>query len=119
VGEPIIQEVEAGIDRIDSLFAQDRLFVFDGLYGILSELGTYSRELDADGEPSEKIKDKQKYHRMDALRYLCGAFPAVGPPEVVVEGRKLETRASVMDAGDAEDDGGGIDSENQVDDLSC
>lgn len=69
VQQPTIGDVEAGIDRVIGLFKQRRLFVFDTLTGIRSELGTYSRELDDAGEPLQKIKDKEKFHRIDALRY--------------------------------------------------
>lgn len=75
VVKPIIADVEAGLDRINGLFKQDRLFVFDGCNGLRSELGTYSRELDLAGEPTEKIDNKASYHRIDALRYGCSAFP--------------------------------------------
>ena len=32
-------------------------------------VGTYRRKLDAQGEPTDEIADKRKYHRLDALRY--------------------------------------------------
>ena len=67
---PLVDDVESGIDRVIALFKQHRLFVFDSCLGLLDELGTYSREVDEFGNPSEKIKDKEKYHRLDALRYL-------------------------------------------------
>jgi hypothetical protein len=43
--------------------------VFDTCKGVLDELGTYSRELDDIGQPTEKIKDKEKFHLLDGLRY--------------------------------------------------
>jgi len=69
VQAPTIHEVEPGIDRVISLFKQKRLFVFDTCKGLLDEIGTYARELDLDGNPTEKIRDKNKFHRLDALRY--------------------------------------------------
>jgi hypothetical protein len=71
VAEPLIQEVEAGIDRVVGLFRQRRAFVFDTLTGLRSELGTYSRELDDSGEPLLKIQDKERFHRLDCLRYAA------------------------------------------------
>lgn len=68
--EPVIVDVEAGIDRVIELFKTKRLFVFKSLTGLRDELGTYSRELDDMGQPTEKIKDKETFHRLDALRYI-------------------------------------------------
>lgn len=70
VREPVIVDVEAGIDRVIELFKTKRLFIFKSLVGLRDELGTYSRELDDMGQPTEKIKDKETFHRLDALRYI-------------------------------------------------
>lgn len=75
VVEPYLDGVETQIDRVISLFKQDRLFVFETCAGVRSELGSYSRELDAAGEPTPKIADKAKYHRLDALRGICTTLP--------------------------------------------
>lgn len=69
--EPPVPDVESGLDRVIQLFRQHRLYIMDDLVGLLDELGTYSRELDDGGEPTERIKDKSKFHRLDALRYVC------------------------------------------------
>ena len=74
VARPLISEVEAGIDRVIGLFRTRRLFVFDTLTRLRSDLGTYSRELDDAGEPLQRIKDKDKYHLLDAFRYLAGSY---------------------------------------------
>ena len=79
VAEPLISEVEAGIDHTNALFKGRRWFVFDTCTGIRSELGSYSRELDAAGEPTEKIADKTKWHRIDALRYVASFWPQDRP----------------------------------------
>ena len=67
-GKPGI--VEAGIDRVIALFKQRRLFVLDSCARTLDELGSYSRVLNEQYQPTEKIDDKAKYHCLDALRYL-------------------------------------------------
>jgi hypothetical protein len=67
--EPPVSDVEAGLDRVIALCKASRLYVFDTCLGTLDELGTYAREVDEQGQPTEKIKDKQTYHRLDALRY--------------------------------------------------
>lgn len=68
---PPVVDVEAGIDRVTAIIKTRRLFVFRNCKGIVDELGTYSRELDATGQPTDKIKDKETFHRLDALRYIA------------------------------------------------
>jgi phage terminase large subunit len=74
VREPYVSDVESGIDNVIELFKTNRLYVHESCKGTIDELGTYSRELDGDGEPTEKIKDKSSYHRLDSLRYLASAL---------------------------------------------
>jgi len=74
VGAPYVDDVEPGIDRVVSLFRQRRLFLFDTETGLRSELGTYSRELDGSGEPLMRIDHKERFHRLDALRYIASAI---------------------------------------------
>jgi hypothetical protein len=61
--------VESGILRVWQAFATNQIVIFDDLHGLLDELGTYSRELDDTGEPTEKIQEKESFHRLDAVRY--------------------------------------------------
>lgn len=70
VQEPLISDVEAGIDRVNEVFKDHRLFVFQSCTGVIEEASSYSRELDDQGLPTDKIKDKSSYHRLDALRYV-------------------------------------------------
>jgi hypothetical protein len=79
--EPPVPDVEAGIDRVIGLFKTSRLYVFDFCHGVLDQLGTYSRVVGEDGQPTEKIKDKETFHYLDALRYVVqgvGSPPAAG-----------------------------------------
>ena len=80
VGRPPIDSVEAGIDRVIWLLKEKRLFFFSTCAGLRDELGTYSRELDERGDATEKIKDKNDFHRLDALRYCVAGLsgPKVG-----------------------------------------
>jgi hypothetical protein len=75
VTAPPVTDVEAGIDRVISLFKADKLLVLEKCSGLRAELGEYSRELDERGQPTEKIKDKEKFHRLDALRYAVSGIP--------------------------------------------
>lgn len=70
VRRPVVSDVEVGINRVYSLFAADRLRVFDSCDGVLDELANYSRVTDESGNPLEAIADKSRYHRLDALRYV-------------------------------------------------
>lgn len=73
---PPFHDVEAGIDRIISLLRQHRIFFFedDGINGmnlLFDQIATYARELDDNGQPTAKIKNKEQYHVLDAGRYAA------------------------------------------------
>lgn len=70
VHEPPISDVESGIGHVTGVIRSAQLYIFDTCTGLLDELGSYARIVDEAGEPTEKIKDKETYHRLDALRYL-------------------------------------------------
>ncbi len=75
VREPEIRDVEAGIDRVTALLRERRLFIFntEDNQPLIEEFRSYSRELDEQGQPTDRIKDKNKYHLEDASRYVfCG-----------------------------------------------
>ncbi len=113
VEEPWIHDVETGIDRVVSLLRQNRLFVFETLTGLRSELGTYSRELDAAGEPLLRIEDKERFHRTDTLRYFSSLVD-MDVPELPEAERDLspdEERGAIMDAIQDAEDGVGRDDE--------
>lgn len=79
VQQPLISDVEAGIDRVNEAFKDRKLFIFQSCTGTIEEAGAYSRELDDQGQPTDKIKDKSSFHRLDALRYvLPGALSSAG-----------------------------------------
>lgn len=72
---PVVTEVEVGIDRMYSMIVpndadQRQFVVLDSLTGFIDQVLDYSRELDENGEPTEKIEDKETYHYLDAARYL-------------------------------------------------
>ncbi len=71
IHQPPVWEVEVGIDRVYELFKENRLFIFDDLTAVTDDLESYSRVLNDEGEPTEKIEDKETYHLLDALRYIC------------------------------------------------
>lgn len=70
INKPPIKDVEVGIDRVYSMFKQKSLFVFEDLAALISDIESYSRELDDEDKPTEKIEDKESFHYCDALRYI-------------------------------------------------
>lgn len=82
IQEPMISEVEVGIDRVYGAHKQNSIIVFDDLFGYLDEKMSYSRELDEMGQPTEKIEDKNTFHFMDAERYILGALFGSGKTSV-------------------------------------
>ncbi len=93
LAEPLIKEVEAGIDHVIALFKTHRFFVFDTLNGVRSELGTYSRELDGAGEPTHKIQDKQSYH----LCFVGGTLITLERGQTPIENVKIGDMALTRD----------------------
>ena len=77
IAEPLIWEVESGINRVIALLKERKLYVFNTCKGVIDEFGTYSRELDVNGQPTDKIKDKNTYHHLDALRYVSSSFDGI------------------------------------------
>lgn len=77
VRRPPIKDVEVGIDRVyamlkarvDDRLDEPHLEIFDDLADIIDQIQSYSRALDDNDEPTEKIEDKETYHLLDALRY--------------------------------------------------
>jgi len=84
IREPVVNDVEVGIDRVYGVHKRGEMFVFDDLGGYLDEKQTYSRKLDENGEPIEAIEDKQSYHFMDAERYILSAIRPGGPARAKV-----------------------------------
>jgi hypothetical protein len=77
IAEPLVRDVEVGIDRVYAWHKTNRLFVFDDLHDYLAEKVSYSRELDDNYAPTDKIKNKERYHLCDAERYILSDFQPV------------------------------------------
>ena len=75
MNEPAIADVEVGIDRVYGQHSGGRYFVFSSCTKYIDEKGRYSRELNEEGKPTEKIKDKNTFHILDAERYV---IPSLG-----------------------------------------
>lgn len=79
VSKPYIKDVEVGIDRVYAFHKLNKMFVFDDLTRLLEDFQTYSRELDDKYEATEKIREKERFHLMDATRYIISEFNASIP----------------------------------------
>lgn len=91
IREPAVKEIEVGIDRVYGFHRADKVQVFDDLDGYLDEKLTYSRQVDDNGNVSEKIEDQHAFHYIDAERYILGwlhSFDGEVPMPM-----SLETRA--------------------------
>jgi hypothetical protein len=68
--EPPVHDVESGLDSIIALLRTHQLFIFDDLYQLLDQMGTYRRKVDpVTDETSDEIENKSAYHFIDGLRY--------------------------------------------------
>lgn len=83
--KPSITSLEAGIDRVSAALGTGRLKVFKNLKGLRDELGGYRRKVDDMGNVLAEIHDKNKYHRLDALRAAVAAFDSTEVQSGVVE----------------------------------
>lgn len=80
LARPNVRDVEVGIQRVYRQIKEGKLQVFDTCEKLVSEIESYSRELDDRGEPLDRIRDKAKYHRLDALRYIVSVLrPSADP----------------------------------------
>lgn len=70
IKKPPIKDVEVGINRVYKLFKENRIVIFDDLKEVIDEIESYSRELDDNGDPTEKIEDKETFHYCDGIRYI-------------------------------------------------
>ena len=70
IERPRIKDVEVGIDFVYAMHRRDNILIFNDLSYYLNEKESYSRELDDQDRPTEKIEDKNDFHLMDAERYI-------------------------------------------------
>ena len=73
LARPTVREAEVGIQRLYKQIKEVGLRVFDTCEKLACEIESYSRDVDDRGEPLDTIRDRSKYHRLDALRYIVSA----------------------------------------------
>jgi len=82
ISEPKLRDVAAGIQRVFGLHKLNKLFVFDDLTNYLREKLSYIYKK-RDGQITDEIESKARFHLMDAERYILSDFT----PETVVQRR--------------------------------
>jgi len=70
VEQPTVKAVEVGIDRVIGQHNEDNLYYFDDLALTLDDKRSYARAIDDSGLPIEKIANKERFHLIDAERYI-------------------------------------------------
>jgi cytochrome c556 len=81
--EPPVNDVKVGIGCVYGEVKTCSFVVFRSCKGLIAEFGVYSRVLDADGQPTEEIAHKSRYHRLDAVRYIVSKLrPSKHVPKV-------------------------------------
>lgn len=96
VKQPAISDVEVGITRVYGAFQRHELFIFDTCVNTLDEVMSYSRELDDNNNPTERIADKNTFHLLDGLRYVGSSLFGI----TTLYGAQIE--GSVKDGGRAD-----------------
>jgi len=80
---PAFADLWMGIDRVNALLTEFSMVVHDSCPNLLSEIGDYRRKL-TDGEPTEQIENKDKFHMLDSLRYAVVGPEGAGEIQQVV-----------------------------------
>lgn len=82
ISKPKIGHVEPQIDKVIGMHQLNKIMVFRDMVHYLDEKRTFARELDDENQPTAKIDNEAKFHRMACERYLISDFT----PETVVSG---------------------------------
>jgi hypothetical protein len=72
--EPPYKEVSAGIDTITAMLKTHQLYICSDQTRIIKEFEEYSYKLDIEGEITPIIENKEMYHGLDGVRYICLAI---------------------------------------------
>ena len=83
----LTEEIERLGERVYRQFKTGRLMVFSSCEKLIGEIESYQREVDDRGEPTDRIKDKERFHRLDALRYIVSLLRRSAEPEITRKSR--------------------------------
>jgi len=82
ISAPALSRVNAQIDKVIGLMELNKLFIFDDMFGLLSQIYNCLWELDIESKPINRIKNESRYHYLACLRYLATYLPAERIPRV-------------------------------------
>ena len=74
ISKPKIGHVEPQIDKVTGMHQLNKIMVFRDMVHYLDEKRTFARELDTENQPTAKIANEAKFHRMACERYLLSDF---------------------------------------------
>ena len=86
---PPISDVWVGIMVVYTMLKGGHLLIHRNCRGLIGEFTSYQRKKDQDGNPTDTISNKARFHHLDATRYLLSA---VGGPREVEKAVYLPTR---------------------------
>jgi len=72
--KPKIGHVEPQIDKVIGMHQLNKIFVFSDMTHYLDEKRSFSRKLDDENQPTEKIDNEPRYHLMASERYIISEF---------------------------------------------
>ena len=76
------------MDKTIGMMERNKIFIFKDLTNRLEEMMNCLWEPDENGQPTDKIKDEQRYHLCACARYLYSNFT---PETVVGQGYRTTT----------------------------
>jgi hypothetical protein len=83
IQKPYVKDVTLGINRAYAFFKTNKIRIFDECTGLVNELQDYSWMVDEDyNSIPNKIANKDRYHRLDAMRYLLSELEPLGAKEL-------------------------------------
>jgi len=89
---PKLARVGPQIDRVKGMMELNKVFIFDDLVNLLTEVFNCMWKLDTQNQPTDAIADEQRYHLLAALRYVASDFT----PETVSGQRVITRRSNVF-----------------------
>jgi hypothetical protein len=116
VQAPPVKDVEVGIQRVYGTIQRGELMVCADMTGLLDELNSYCRVLDASGEPTQEIDEKAAFHRLDCLRYVLSWLKQGGISNwdfKVAPGQRTLVSQMLAASGDGGAYGGGFQSDHK------
>lgn len=87
--QPRIGHVEPQIERVIGMHQLNRIYSFSDMYHYLDEKRSFSRVLDDENQPTEKIDKEPRFHLMACERYLMTEFQ---PETVEVAGETISVK---------------------------